>query len=441
MRKTGGFACALLLLAAGAAHAHHVQGKIWCDANGNGAIDGPDTPLDGVVVRATSQTFSPGQTFLDTSGDSVPSGNPGPGAYRINLPGRTDDYLVDLTGAGLPGGATVVLPGGGSHLIHIVTGNPTLDHVDGADFLVNNCVPGTTSTSTTSSSTSSSSSSTSSTTSTSLAVTTSTSSSTSTSSTVAPTTSSTSSTSTSSTTVVSTTSTTATTAPLNQCEELLDHFKCYKLRAGTPLSRPALEVSDQFETKDTQVLRALRFCNPVDKAGEGINDASAHLMCYQARDVTGQPRFTRKRVHIENQFGGQDLTVYKTEALCLPATKNLIASPLAVDRFKCYRVVQDDAHQFPPRNVSLTDQFETKTHKVIKPFLLCNPADVEGQGELNPSCHLTCYKILEVGGQPRFVPEDVTIEDEINSGTVSALSAVCSRAAVLCVPSLKTVIE
>src|SRR5262245_11114072 len=145
MRKTGGFACALLLLAASAAHAHHVQGKVWCDANGSGSIDGPDMPLNGVVVRAVSQTYSPGQTFLDTTGDSVPSGNPGPGAYRINLPGRTDDYLVDLTGAGL-GGATVTLPIGGSHLIHIITGNPTLDHVDGADFLVDNCVVPTTST-------------------------------------------------------------------------------------------------------------------------------------------------------------------------------------------------------------------------------------------------------------------------------------------------------
>lgn len=436
MRKTGGFACALILLAAGTAHAHHVQGKIWCDANGSGTIDGPDTPVNGVVVRAVSQTYSPGQTFVDTSGDSVPSGNPGPGAYRINLPARNDDYLVDLT-TGLPGGSSVILPIGGSHLIHIITGNPTLDHVDGADFLVNNCVPPTTSTTVATTSTSITSST--STSSTSTTSTTSPTPSTSTTSTSTSSTSSTSATPTTSSTT-STTSTTATTTPLNVCEDLLDHFKCYKLRAGPQLSRPVLEVTDQFETKDTQVLRILRFCNPVDKNGEGINDASAHLMCYQARDATGEPRFTRKRIHIENQFGGQDLTVYKTEALCLPATKNDIPSPLAVDRFKCYRVVQDDAHEFPPRDVTLTDQFETKTHKAIKPFLLCNPADVEGQGQLNPSCHLACYKIVEAKGQPRFVPQDVTIEDDINNGTVSALSTVCSRAALLCVPSLKTVI-
>ena len=437
MRKTGSFACVLMLLAA-TAHAHHIQGKIWCDANASGSIDGPDTPLNGVVVRVVSQTVSPGQLFVDTSGDSVPSGNPGPGAYRVNLPGRTDDYLVELSAASLPGGATVILPPGGSYLLHIVTGNPTLDHVDGVDFLLNNCLPPTTSTTSTTTSTSTTSTpSTSSSTSTS---------STSTSSPIPSTTSTTTSTtstsappSTSSTTS-STTSTTATTTPLTVCEDVLDHFKCYKLRAGAQLTRPELEVTDQFETKNTQVQRPIRFCNPVDKNGEGINDATAHLMCYQAKDVRGQARFQRTRVRVENQFGTQDLNVYKTDVLCLPATKNEVPSPLAVDRMKCYRVVQDAAHVFEERDVTLGDQFETRTHTVMKPFLLCNPADVEGQGQLNPSCHLVCYKISN-GDGPRFVPEDVTIEDEINSGTVSALSAVCSKAALLCVPSLKTVIQ
>ena len=91
--------------------------------------------------------------------------------------------------------------------------------------------------------------------------------------------------------------------------------------------------------------------------------------------------------------------------------------------------------------MTLGDQFETRTHTVKRPFLLCNPADVEGQGELHPSCHLLCYKILDAAGAPVFVPEPVTIEDEINDGTVSVLSGVCSKAALVCVPSLKTVLE
>jgi hypothetical protein len=432
MRKIAGlWACATAatLLAAGAAHAHHVQGKVWCDANGNGSIDGLDTPIDGVVVRAVSQTVSPGQTFLDTTGDSNPSGNPGPGAYRINLPTRTDNYLVNLTGAGLPGGSAVVLPAGGSYLINIVTGNSMLDHVDGADFLVNHCVTPATTTSSSSSSSSTSTSSTTrpttppSTTSTTMHTTT------------------TTATSTSSVTVTSTTSTTATTTPLSVCEDMLDHFKCYKLRGGAGLSRPILGITDQFETKETQVLRSIRFCNPTDKNGEGILDPTRHLMCYLTRDDLNQERFRRKRVHVENQFGGQDLTVLASEAVCLPATKNQIPSALDVDRFKCYRVKQDGLHEFEERNVTLGDQFETRTHTVKRPFLLCNPADVEGQGELHPSCHMLCYKIEDAQGPPVFIPEEVTIEDEINDGTVKTLSGVCSKAALICVPSLKTVLE
>src|SRR5262245_46325320 len=156
-----------LVLVASPAFAHHVSGTVYCDQNGNAAIDAGDTPVAGLEAVATSLDAVPGQTF-HTMTDAG-------GAYSIGLVARTDRYLVELSG--LPAGWTIVAPAGGSYTVQIITASAQ-DHVEGLDFLLQGCAPCTTTTSTTTTSTSS----------------------TSTTSTTAPTTSTTTTTSTTSTT-------------------------------------------------------------------------------------------------------------------------------------------------------------------------------------------------------------------------------------------------
>jgi hypothetical protein len=157
-----------------AAHAHHISGTLYCDVDYDGIIDGGDSRLSGITVRAVSQDVNPGETFTD--------GTDGSGFYSIGLPARTDRYLV--MPIGLPGGWTIVVPASGSYLIQIIT-QSSQDHADDVNFLVQGCAPPptTTSSSTTQPTTSSTSSSTSSSSSSSTSSSTST-----TSSTAAPTT-------------------------------------------------------------------------------------------------------------------------------------------------------------------------------------------------------------------------------------------------------------
>ncbi len=62
----------------------------------------------------------------------------------------------------------------------------------------------------------------------------------------------------------------------------LDHFKCYKAKSRFP--NKVVELVDQFGPATVIVQRPERLCNPVDKNGEGINDPTAHLTCYKAKD-------------------------------------------------------------------------------------------------------------------------------------------------------------
>lgn len=249
---------------------------------------------------------------------------------------------------------------------------------------------------------------------------------TSTSSTSSTSSSSSSSSSTSSTTTTSTvvSTTTSTTVP--------DHFKCYKTREmGFPrFEEREVSLLDQFGPSTATVVKPYRFCNPVDKNGEGVSDPTAHLMCYRLKEPVPPP----KLVIVRNQFGEQTLAVLKPETLCTPAEKDLVPSDLAINHFKCYRV---RGRGFETREVGLVDQFESTTATVLKPYSLCTPVDKNGEGIADPVNHLTCYRL-----SPRepFEPRDVTIVDQFAEQDVRALRGECRKVDLLCVPSTKEVI-
>lgn len=108
----------------------------------------------------------------------------------------------------------------------------------------------------------------------------------------------------------------------------LDHFKCYKVRISSGAARfpkgVQATVADQFEDVLYDVKRPTRLCNPVDKDGGGINRPDGHLVCYQAKPATGQPKHTKVagQIHTENQFGAGRLDTIKQAELCVPAAKN-----------------------------------------------------------------------------------------------------------------------
>jgi hypothetical protein len=212
------------------------------------------------------------------------------------------------------------------------------------------------------------------------------------------------------------------------------HFKCYKTR-DTSFPRFAsrsVTLVDQFGSSSSSVVRPVRFCNPVDKNGEGISDPTAHLMCYQLAEGIPGPQ----RVVVNNQFGEQPLTVVKPETLCAPAEKDgVLLSSVAgafLNHFKCYRVRSSG---FEERTVSMVDQFEARTAPIVKPKLLCNPVGKNGEGIPRPDNHLVCYKIKP--GPPPFTPRDVTVEDQFARQDLRVLRGNCRKADLLCLPSAK----
>ena len=116
----------------------------------------------------------------------------------------------------------------------------------------------------------------------------------------------------------------------------VDHYKCYKVKVtpGTPKFEPILgvKVEDQFieaqsgQPKLFDLKKPTTLCTPVRKEVDGeiteIKNPDIHLMCYQANPAKGQPKHVKVLgIHVNNQFGPEQLDTVKEEELCVPSEK------------------------------------------------------------------------------------------------------------------------
>jgi hypothetical protein len=119
----------------------------------------------------------------------------------------------------------------------------------------------------------------------------------------------------------------------------VDHFKCYKakLSKGAPRFPKGVQVTlaDQFDPEGTRtfdVKKPKHICFPVDKNGEGIQDAGALLVCYQARPAKGETEHVQRSVFVGNQFGSLQLAATRRRAAPSSLAARRSASPRAPRR-------------------------------------------------------------------------------------------------------------
>jgi len=111
----------------------------------------------------------------------------------------------------------------------------------------------------------------------------------------------------------------------------VDHFKCYKAKdlkqpkfAATTVTLVdqfgLIHDDDQFELK-----KPFLVCNPTDKNGEGIQNASDHLTCYKMKGKDGKiDKSLRPKVEAHNQLGTVQLELKKAYVVCVPSSKTII---------------------------------------------------------------------------------------------------------------------
>ena len=213
----------------------------------------------------------------------------------------------------------------------------------------------------------------------------------------------------------------------------LDHFKCYV--AEQPQLQPrSVGLDDQFGQFDAQVVSTRQLCNPVSKNNGRVLNRSAHLVCYETRDLGPIP-FAPRVVRVSNQFGIRELSVVSPATLCVPSLKRKGAGAaptgtnpeLVLDHFRCYDVKPLASR----KTVKLVDQFKTTKTKVLRIVRLCNPVRKNVTPVRRAKAHLVCYSISE----PPFQPLAVTVRNQFGVAGMRVRTW-----QLLCLPSLKQIV-
>jgi hypothetical protein len=218
-----------------------------------------------------------------------------------------------------------------------------------------------------------------------------------------------------------------------------DHFKCYAVPSSTPpVANVPVLLQDQFSDGPIQALvqPAIRLCNPTEKTvldttptPEPIVNPNNHLTLYRLQSPEGVLNIP---VEVANQFGTKRLLAIAPVALAVPTQKLPHAPPANLDHFKCYSASGEPIN-IPVR---LRDQFQSATHLVGAPALLCNPTrKVHGGltfGISHPDEHLVCYRITR---RPNQMTRQV-----INQMFAGTQTFAVTFSDMLCVPSKKRII-
>jgi hypothetical protein len=171
------------------------------------------------------------------------------------------------------------------------------------------------------------------------------------------------------------------------------------------------------------------------------------MKSYKLRPIKGATKHVpQKNVRVLNQFGELFVDTIKPELLLVPSAKEADPSQpppeapdlssLIVDHYKCYKVkVSKGTPKFVPLQVSVEDQFLTapKLLDVKKPMHLCTPVDKNTEVRKNPSAHLMCYKVKPAKGQPKHTPVvGIRVNNQFGLETLNT-----KKEDELCVPSAK----
>jgi cysteine-rich repeat protein len=215
-------------------------------------------------------------------------------------------------------------------------------------------------------------------------------------------------------------------------EPPLDHFQCYEMPREPFQEITGVSLVDHLGPSTVDVIRPKRLCSPASKNGEDPSapDHPDYLTGYK---IVQRTSFIKRRdITVSNQFGTVVIDIVRPEFLFVPSAVSLSAPPPplagpAVDHFKCYRAVRAKT-RIP--NVIVDDPFGTFGVAVKKPVRVCLAVDKNGEGILDATAQLLCYKIRQVS-QPVFRGFAPVFENNQFEETTTSVDHIRD----LCVPS------
>jgi len=222
----------------------------------------------------------------------------------------------------------------------------------------------------------------------------------------------------------------------------IDPFLCYRVRAtkGTPgfAMVRGIALTDRFGSADYDAKKVASLCAPAD-TGAGVADAAIHLAAYGMAPIRHTTAPTPPRgLTVTDRFGTRTLDAVKPGVLLVPASRGTGLPPPDteahdVDHFTCYAVKRPAAHLLRDLEVTASSGLTTPAGRFVvkRPTRLCMASDRDGTGYRNPNAALVCYQVRRAKGEPPFSPASAEhVNDALGSLTLDV-----NREDALCVPA------
>lgn len=192
---------------------------------------------------------------------------------------------------------------------------------------------------------------------------------------------------------------------------------------------------------DYKIKKVKHLFNPAQvTGGEEIGSEESHLVSYDLKKIKGEPKFKKiKNISVTNQFGDLTVDIKHPKHLLVPSAKSHDAVPeelekIVINHFKCYDAKESKkTPKFEKRTVDLDDQFGSVTMKVHKVKSLCSPVDKNSEGIINEENYLMCYDLKKIKGEPKFKKINVFTNNQFGSEELKI-----KKQKELCVPSTIT---
>jgi hypothetical protein len=219
------------------------------------------------------------------------------------------------------------------------------------------------------------------------------------------------------------------------CVPPIPHYQCYEMPREPFVEVQGVSAVDRLGASQLTIVRPKRLCNPANKNGE---DPSAltnpnHFTGYIIKQT---PHFVPvSGVQITTQLGQVTAKLTKPDTILVPSAKDLTGPPAplanpAVDHLMCYKVAKAKQRA---TGIAVDDQFGHIVLDVKKPFRLCIPVNKNGEGILDPTQNLLCYKIRQTSS-PFFrglSPIFINNQFEASQISVDHLRELCLPAQVV----------
>lgn len=181
-------------------------------------------------------------------------------------------------------------------------------------------------------------------------------------------------------------------------------------------------------------MRPVTACNPAVTGAGTIVDPAAYLTCYKIKDTSGQPKFVKRQVEMATGVGDLRWELKRARELCVPTTRD--GSPIAPtrDAFKCYQAkTAPGTPRFEKREVIVEDEFGTARLAIKKPATYCTPARDDGMPATDPDARLACFRASTAPGEPRFESRELAIHDGFGD-----LDMIAVKPHVFCIPAVES---